>query len=244
MDVDFAGTGPEVEGNLNAPSAVTVAAVIYVLRALVGEDIPLNSGCLRPVTIRIPEGSVLSPGPHRAVCGGNVETSQRIVDVLLGALGKLGACQGTMNNFTFGDSSFGYYETIGGGAGAGEGFDGASGVHTHMTNTRITDPEVLEVRFPVRLHRFSLRANSGGAGAWRGGDGLVREVEFLRPMRVSILSERRDRAPFGLRGGEDGAPGRNLHNGREIPGKCSRDVEAGDTIRIETPGGGGFGARE
>ena len=244
MEVDFAGTGPEVEGNLNAPRAVTVAAVIYVLRTLVGEDIPLNSGCLRPVTIRIPEESVLSPGPHRAVCGGNVETSQRIVDVLLGALGKLGACQGTMNNFTFGDSSFGYYETIGGGAGAGEGFDGASGVHTHMTNTRITDPEVLEARFPVRLRRFSLRANSGGAGAWRGGDGLVREVEFLRPMRVSILSERRDRAPFGLRGGEDGAPGRNLHNGREIPGKCSRDVEAGDTIRIETPGGGGFGVRE
>ena len=244
MDVDFAGTGPEVEGNLNAPRAVTVAAVIYVLRALVGEEIPLNSGCLRPVTIRIPERCVLSPGPDRAVCGGNVETSQRVVDVLLGALGKLAACQGTMNNLTFGDASFGYYETIGGGAGAGEGFDGASGVHTHMTNTRITDPEVLEARFPVRLRKFSLREGSGGSGQWRGGDGLVREIEFLRPMRVSILSERRERAPFGLRGAMSGARGRNLHNGAEIPGKCTRDVAAGDTIRIETPGGGGFGASE
>ncbi|MEE9281797.1 MAG: hydantoinase B/oxoprolinase family protein, partial [Myxococcota bacterium] len=244
LDVDFAGTGPEVEGNLNAPRAVTLAAVIYVLRALVGEEIPLNSGCLRPVRIRIPEGSVLSPAPQRAVCGGNVETSQRVVDVLLGALGKLAGCQGTMNNFTFGDETFGYYETIGGGAGAGEGFDAASGVHTHMTNTRITDPEVLEARFPVRLREFALRSGSGGAGKWKGGDGLVREVEFLRPMRVSILSERRERAPFGLRGGRSGARGRNLHNGASIPGKCSRDVEAGDTIRIETPGGGGFGAPE
>ena len=244
MDVDFAGTGPEVEGNLNAPRAVTVAAVIYVLRALVGEEIPLNSGCLRPVTIRIPERCVLSPGPDRAVCGGNVETSQRVVDVLLGALGRLAACQGTMNNLTFGDASFGYYETIGGGAGAGEGFDAASGVHTHMTNTRITDPEVLEARFPVRLREFSLRSGSGGSGHWRGGDGLVREIEFLRLMRVSILSERRERAPFGLHGAEGGARGRNLHNGAEIPGKCTRDVAVGDTIRIETPGGGGFGAPE
>jgi 5-oxoprolinase (ATP-hydrolysing) len=244
MEVDFSGTGPEVEGNLNAPRAVTVAAVIYVLRALVGEEIPLNSGCLRPVTIRIPEGSVLAPRPDRAVCGGNVETSQRIVDVLLGALGKLAACQGTMNNLTFGNVDFGYYETIGGGAGAGERFDAASGVHTHMTNTRITDPEVLEARFPVRLREFSLRAGSGGRGQRQGGDGLVREIEFLQPMRVSILSERRERAPFGLRGGGSGARGRNLHNGEEIPGKCSRDVEAGDTIRIETPGGGAFGAAE
>src|SRR5262249_38744290 len=146
LEIDFAGTGPQVDGNLNAPRAVTVAAVIYVLRALVGEDIPLNAGCLRPVTLRIPPRSVLDPDPDRAVCGGNVETSQRVVDVLLGALGKLSACQGTMNKLTFGNERFGYYETIGGGAGAGPGFAGASGVHTHMTNTRITDPEVLESR--------------------------------------------------------------------------------------------------
>jgi 5-oxoprolinase (ATP-hydrolysing) len=231
-----------MEGNLNAPRAVTIAAVIYVLRALVGEPIPLNSGCLRPVEIRIPEASVLSPSAGCAVAGGNVETSQRIVDVLLAAMGQLAGSQGTMNNFTFGDERFGYYETIGGGAGAGEGFDGASGVHTHMTNTRITDPEVLEARFAVRLLEFSLRRNSGGAGRWSGGDGLVRELEFLQPMRVSILSERRTRSPFGLNGGADGAPGRNLHNGRELPGKVSVDVETGDRIRIETPGGGGFGS--
>src|SRR5262249_42164899 len=214
LEIDFAGTGPQVDGNLNAPRAVSVAAVIYVLRALVGEDIPLNSGCLRPVTLTIPSHSVLDPDPERAVCGGNVETSQRVVDVLLGALDRLAACQGTMNNLTFGNARFGYYETIGGGAGAGPGFDGASGVHTHMTNTRITDPEVLESRFPVRVIEFSLRAGSGGAGKWRGGDGLVRELEFLEPMHVSILSERRTRAPFGLAGGGPGATGHNTHEGR------------------------------
>jgi 5-oxoprolinase (ATP-hydrolysing) len=243
MIIDFAGTGPEVEGNLNAPRAVTVAAVIYVLRALVGEDIPLNSGCLRPVELRIPPGSILSPSPWRAVAGGNVETSQRIVDVLLGALGQVAASQGTMNNLTFGDERFGYYETIAGGAGAGDGFHGVSGVHTHMTNTRITDPEVLEVRYPVRLWEFSIRRGSGGRGRYRGGDGLVREIELLRPMRVSILSERRVRAPYGLAGGEPGARGRNLWDGRELPGKVAFDALAGERIRIETPGGGGYGAR-
>jgi len=241
MEIDFAGTGGEVEGNLNAPRAVTIAAVIYVLRALVGTDIPLNAGCLRPVTIRIPEGSVLWPSAGRAVCGGNVETSQRVVDVLLGALGKLAACQGTMNNLTFGNARFGYYETIGGGAGAGEGFAGASGVHTHMTNTRITDPEILETRFPVRLVEFALRRGSGGAGRFSGGDGLVRELEFLEPMRVSILSERRTLAPFGLRGGAPAMKGRNTHDGRDVGGKSSFDVAAGGRVRIETPGGGGFG---
>ncbi len=241
MEIDFAGTGPEVEGNLNAPRAVTIAAVIYVLRALVGTDIPLNAGCLAPVTIRIPTPSLLAPGPERAVCGGNVETSQRVVDVLLGALGKLAACQGTMNNLSFGNSDFGYYETIGGGAGAGEGFAGASGVHTHMTNTRITDPEILESRFPVRLVEFALRRGSGGAGRNPVGDGLVRELEFLAPLRVSILSERRTRAPFGLRGGAPGALGRNTHNARDVGGKSSFEVRAGDRVRIETPGGGGFG---
>jgi 5-oxoprolinase (ATP-hydrolysing) len=242
MRVDFAGTGAQVDGNLNAPRAVALSAVIYALRALVGEDIPLNSGCLDPVEVHVPRGSLLDPAPDAAVCGGNVETSQRVVDVLLGAMGKLAACQGTMNNLTFGNERFGYYETLGGGAGAGPGFDGASGVHTHMTNTRITDPEVLEARFPVRLREFALRRGSGGAGRWRGGDGLVREIEFLEPMRVSILSERRVRAPFGLAGGAPGARGRNLHGGREVPGSCSFDVAAGDVVRIETPGGGGYGA--
>jgi 5-oxoprolinase (ATP-hydrolysing) len=241
MRVDFAGTGDEIEGNLNAPRAVSMAAVIYVLRVLVGEPIPLNSGCLRPVEVIVPRGSVLWPSDGRAVCGGNVETSQRVVDVLLGALDKLAACQGTMNNLTFGNEQFGYYETIGGGAGAGDGFAGASGVHTHMTNTRITDPEVLETRFPVRLIEFSLRAGSGGAGRWAGGLGLVREFEFQAPMRVSILSERRVREPFGLAGGGPGARGRNLLNGRAVAGKDSFLVEPGDRVRIETPGGGGFG---
>jgi len=242
MAIDFAGTGAQVEGNLNAPRAVTVAAVIYVLRALVGEDIPLNAGCLRPVELHVPRGSVLDPDPERAVCGGNVETSQRVVDVLLGALGRLAACQGTMNNLTFGNERFGYYETIGGGAGAGPGFAGASGVHTHMTNTRITDPEVLESRFPVRVVQFALRPGSGGAGRWRGGDGLVRELEFLEPMQVSILSERRTRAPFGLAGGGPGARGENTHAGRDVGGKASFAVAAGERVRIATPGGGGFGA--
>jgi 5-oxoprolinase (ATP-hydrolysing) len=244
MEVDFAGTGSEEEGNLNAPRAVTVAATLYVLRTLVGEPIPLNSGCLRPVTIRIPEGSLLAPSPARAVAGGNVETSQRIVDVLLGAIGRAAASQGTMNNLTFGTDELAYYETIGGGAGAGEGFHGASGVHTHMTNTRITDPEILEARFPVRLREFSIRAGSGGRGRWRGGAGLVREIEFLSPMRVSILSERRARAPFGLAGGEPGSSGRNLLNGKDVGGKASFDVVPGDRFRVETPGGGGFGRPE
>ncbi len=244
LRIDFTGTGPEQAANLNAPRAVTMAAVIYVLRALVGEPIPLNGGCLAPVEVVIPERSLLSPGPLRAVAGGNVETSQRVVDVLLGALGRQAACQGTMNNLTFGNARFGYYETIGGGAGAGPGFAGASGVHTHMTNTRITDPEVLESRFPVRLRRFALREGSGGRGRFPGGDGLVRELEFLEPMRVSILSERRTRAPFGLAGGGPGARGRNFHNEREVAGKASFEVVAGDRVRIETPGGGGYGAPE
>ncbi len=246
MQIDFEGTGPASSGNLNAPRAVVQAAVIYVLRALVDERIPLNGGCLVPVEIRVPEGSLLDPPPGSAVVGGNVETSQRIVDVLLGAIGRVAASQGTMNNVTFGDESFGYYETIGGGAGAGEGFDGASGVHTHMTNTRITDPEVLEVRYPVRLETFALRRGSGGAGRWRGGDGLVRRYLFLRPVTASLLTERRAVAPFGLRGGQPGTPGRNAAEragGRveELPGKASVQLAAGDRLVVETPGGGGFG---
>jgi 5-oxoprolinase (ATP-hydrolysing) len=240
--VDFAGTGPESPTNLNAPRAVTVSALLYVLRLLAGREIPLNSGCLRAVELRVPVGTILSPGPDRAVASGNVETAQRVVDVLLGALGLAAASQGTMNNLTFGDASFGYYETIGGGAGATAGARGASGVHTHMTNTRITDPEVLEARFPVRVLRFGLRRGSGGAGQWAGGDGLVRELEFLRGgIEVSIVSERRARAPFGLQGGLAGARGRNLLGGAELPGRARVAVQAGQRLRIETPGGGGFG---
>ena len=242
MRVDFAGTAGEHPSNLNAPRAVTVAALLYVLRCLVGKPIPLNSGCLRHVTLSLPEPSLLAPGPERAVVAGNVETSQRVVDVLLGALGVAAASQGTMNNFTFGTERFGYYETVAGGAGATARADGASAVHTHMTNTRITDPEVLERRFPVRLWRFAVRRGSGGAGLRRGGDGVVREFELLAPMRVSFLSERRTRAPFGLDGGQAGAVGRNSVNGRAVPGRVELSLQAGDRVCLETPGGGGFGS--
>ena len=241
LRVDFTGTGGEDPGNLNAPRAVTVSALLYVLRLLAGPGMPLNSGCLRAVDLTLPPG-LLSPGPGAAVAAGNVETSQRVVDVLLGALGLAAASQGTMNNLTFGDASFGYYETLGGGAGACAGHAGRSGVHTHMTNTRVTDPEVLEARFPVRLWRFGLRRGSGGAGRWAGGEGLVRELEFLRPLHVAILSQRRERAPFGLGGGGPGAVGRNLLDDRALPGRVAVVVGAGQRLRIETPGGGGFGA--
>ncbi len=242
LSVDFSGTAPAVGGNLNAPRAVTVAAVLYVLRLLAGRPIPLSGGCLRDVELVIPAGSLLDPPAGHAVAGGNVETSQRVVDVLLGALGMQAASQGSMNNLTLGDARFGYYETIAGGVGAGPGYDGASGVHTHMTNTRITDPEVLEARFPLRMRAFSLRRGSGGAGRWRGGDGVIRELEALAALDVSLLSERRVRAPFGLSGGSPGAAGRNLHNGVDVGGHVSFRAKPGDVVRIETPGGGGFGS--
>lgn len=241
MLIDFSGTAAEVPGNLNAPRAVTVAAVLYFLRSLVGASIPLNGGCLRPVELRILPGSLLDPSPGRAVCGGNVETSQRVVDVLFGALGLAAASQGTMNNLTFGGSGFSYYETIAGGAGATAACRGASAVHTHMTNTRITDAEVLESRFPVRLWRFQVRRGSGGSGQQPGGDGVLRELEFLKPAQVAILSERRARAPFGLAGGLPGAPGQNLLDGRDVGGHTSFDVRAGARLLIATPGGGGYG---
>ncbi len=247
MRIDFSGTGPASAGNLNAPPAVVRSAVIYVLRALVDERIPLNGGCLTPVQIVIPEDSILSPPRGAAVVGGNVETSQRVVDVLLGALGRAAASQGTMNNVTFGDERFGYYETIGGGVGGSARAAGAAGVHSHMTNTRITDPEVLEARFPVRLLVFGLRAGSGGRGARPGGDGIVRAYRFLRPVTLSLLTERRVRRPFGLAGGEAGALGRNtLRRARSgaretLPGGAQCELEAGDELWIETPGGGGFG---
>jgi len=246
MTIDFAGTGAALPGNLNAPRAVVHAAVIYVLRCLVRERIPLNGGCLVPVEIHIPPGSLLDPPRGRAVVAGNVETSQRVVDVLLGALGLAAASQGTMNNVTFGDARWGYYETIGGGAGAGPDFDGASGVHTHMTNTRITDLEVLETRHPVRLETFALRRGSGGAGAHRGGEGLLRRYRFLAPVTVSLLTERRARAPWGLAGGGPGARGENrlerADGSVEVLGsKASVELAAGDALVVETPGGGGFG---
>ncbi len=240
--IDFNGTGPEqTDGNLNAPAAVTLAAVLYFLRVLVGRPIPLNSGCLRHVDVRIPRGCLLAPGAERAVAGGNVETSQRVVDVLLGAANLAAASQGTMNNLSFGDGSYGYYETIAGGAGAGAAFDGATAVHTHMTNTRITDAEVLERRFPVRLIEHAVRRGSGGAGLHHGGDGVRRTFQFLRPTQVSLLSQRRQTAPFGLAGGCAGASGRNLLNGRELPAAAAFDAAPGDRLTLLTPGGGGFG---
>ena len=244
--IDFAGTSPQRPGNFNAPLAVCTAAVLYVFRTLVDSDLPLNEGCLRPLAIRVERGSMLNPVPPAAVVAGNVETSQCIVDALYGALGVLAASQGTMNNLTFGDASHQYYETIAGGAGAGPGFDGASGVQTHMTNSRLTDPEVLESRHPVLLREFRYRRGSGGAGAHRGGDGLVRRIGFRAPMTVAILSNHRRVAPFGLAGGSDGATGINrlLRAGGEsieLPACASSEVGAGDEIVIETPGGGGFG---
>ncbi|PSC69547.1 5-oxoprolinase isoform B [Micractinium conductrix] len=243
---DFEGTGPQVFGNTNAPPAVTHSALIYAMRCLVTRDIPLNHGCMAPLTVKIPPGSLLSPSPDAAVVGGNVLTSQRVTDVVLKAFNAVAASQGCMNNFTFGDPGMGYYETIAGGAGAGPGWHGRSGVHTHMTNTRITDPEILERRYPVVLKQFMLRPGSGGAGRYRGGDGVARELEFLRPLTASILSERRAVRPFGLLGGQPGDAGLNLWLRRDgmvvsLGGKATVQVEGGDCIRILTPGGGGFG---
>ncbi|PIN09415.1 5-oxoprolinase (ATP-hydrolyzing) [Handroanthus impetiginosus] len=244
---DFSGTSPEVYGNWNAPEAVTVAAVIYCLRSLVDVDIPLNQGCLAPVKIHIPPGSFLSPSDKAAVVGGNVLTSQRITDVVLTAFQACACSQGCMNNLTFGDNTFGYYETIGGGSGAGPTWDGTSGIQCHMTNTRMTDPEIFEQRYPVILHRFGLRENSGGAGLHRGGDGIVREIEFRRPVVVSILSERRVHAPRGLKGGKDGARGANYLIKKDkrkvyLGGKNTFEVQAGEILQILTPGGGGWGS--
>ncbi|KAK4776422.1 hypothetical protein SAY86_005110 [Trapa natans] len=224
---DFEGTSPEVYGNWNAPEAVTAAAVIYCLRCLVDVEIPLNQGCLAPVRIIIPEGSFLSPGDKSAVVGGNVLTSQRVTDVVFTAFQACACSQGCMNNLTFGDETFGYYETIGGGCGAGPSWDGTSGVQCHMTNTRMTDPEIFEQRYPVILHRFGIRENSGGAGIHRGGDGLVREIEFKRPVVVSILSERRVHAPRGLNGGSHGARGANF-----LIAKGGRRVYLGGSLDV------------
>jgi 5-oxoprolinase (ATP-hydrolysing) len=247
--VDFTGTSLQQANNFNAPRAVTIAAVLYVFRTLIAEPIPLNAGCLRPLRIVVPPGSMLDPLPPAAVVAGNVETSQCIVDALYGALGLQAAAQGTMNNFTFGNERYQYYETIAGGAGAGPGFAGASGVQTHMTNSRLTDPEVLENRYPVLVREFTIREGSGGAGRYRGGDGVVRRIEFREAMTAAVLSNHRRIAPFGLAGGSAGQTGRNSirrAGGASEPLAATVElaVEPGDEIQIETPGGGGFGPHD
>ena len=245
--IDFTGTGRSRQNNFNAPPAVTTAAVLYAFRCLVGADIPLNEGCLKPLTLIIPEGSFLKPQPGSAVVAGNTEVSQAVTAALLGALNACACAQATMNNFLFGNASHQYYETICGGAGAGPGFDGATAVHTHMTNTRITDPEILELRYPVRVEAFEIRKNSGGAGATRGGDGVRRKLRFLEKMTATIVASRRTIPPFGLHGGSPGMAGRQwverAAGGHEmLAGSAETIVQSGDAIVIETPGGGGFGA--
>ncbi|KAG6833148.1 hypothetical protein H0H87_010862 [Tephrocybe sp. NHM501043] len=274
--LDFDGTGYEVRGNLNAPISVVHSAVIYCMRAMLDLDIPLNAGCLVPLEIKIPPKSLLSPSRTAAVCGGNVLTSQRIVDVVLKAFHAAAASQGCTNNLTFGTggkdkdgkaiAGWGYYETIAGGSGAGPGWHGTDGVHTHITNTRIGDVEILERRYPLMLHRFGLRHGSAGLGRWHGGEGVTRELEFLEPMQVSILSERRTRQPYGMEGGGPGAMGRNTwvkHLRTEdgdlspnmqysttptreinIGGKATVWMGKGDRLVIETPGGGAWGIDE
>ncbi|MSO65750.1 MAG: 5-oxoprolinase [Alphaproteobacteria bacterium] len=245
--IDFTGTSAQHPGNFNAPQAVTTAAVLYVFRSLIDDDIPLNEGCLKPLRIVIPEGSMLAPVYPAAVVAGNVETSQNITDALYGALGALAGSQGTMNNFTFGNERWQYYETIAGGSGAGPGFDGTAAVQVHMTNTRITDPEVLEWRFPVMIESHRIRVASGGAGRWRGGDGTERRIRFLAPMTAAILASHRHVPPFGLAGGQPGQCGRNWverADGRVTgdPSGCWQvSVEPGDVFVVQTPTGGGFG---
>jgi 5-oxoprolinase (ATP-hydrolysing) len=244
--VDFAGTSPQQPNNFNAPLSICRAATLYVFRTLVDEAIPMNDGCLRPITLRVPEGSMLNPRYPAAVVAGNVETSQVITDCLFAALGALAPSQGTMNNFTFGNDAHQYYETIAGGAGAGPGFDGASAVQTHMTNSRLTDPEILETRFPALLERFAIRRGSGGDGANRGGDGVVRHLRFRERMRANILSNRREVPPAGLAGGEAARPGLNQviradGTVETLGATASAEMRPGDLFVIETPGGGGFG---
>ena len=244
--IDFTGTSAQTADNFNAPPAVTRAAVLYVLRTLVDDDIPLNEGCLVPVSIVIPKRSMLDPSPPAAVVAGNVETSQCVVGALYRALGVMAEAQGTMNNVTFGNERHQYYETVAGGAGAGDGFDGTSCVQTHMTNSRLTDPEVLEARYPVRVESFSIRRDSGGAGRWRGGDGAVRRLRFLEPMRASILSTHRRIAPYGMDGGSPGGLGAARvvsadGSVTELAATDSAEVLPDDVLVVETPGGGGYG---
>jgi N-methylhydantoinase B len=247
LEVDFAGTAPQYKGNLNCPLSVTRSATYFVVRCLTDPDVPASAGAFAPVRISAAEGSLVNARPGAAVAGGNVETSCRIVDVLLRALGQAvpvpAQGQGTMNNLTLGNERFTYYETLGGGQGACPDRDGPSGVHVTMSNTLTTPVEALELTYPLRVRRHELRLGSGGEGVHRGGDGVVRELEALEDCRASILSERRRHAPAGARGGEPGAPGRNLLNGDELPAKTTIELARGDVLRIETPGGGGFGRR-
>jgi 5-oxoprolinase (ATP-hydrolysing) len=255
-EIDFSGTSPQQSNNFNAPTAVCMAAVLYVFRTLVDDDIPLNAGCLKPLKVIIPPGSMLNPNPPASVVAGNVETSTCITNALYGALGVMAAGQCTMNNFTFGNDKYQYYETISGGSGAGGvtdaqghlvgGFNGTSLVQAHMTNSRLTDPEILEFRFPVRLESYEIRANSGGAGQWQGGNGGIRRVRFLEAMTASILSNGRKTGAFGMAGGQPGQVGQNLvvrSDGRiETLGHIGQaDMLPGDVFEIHTPGGGGFG---
>jgi 5-oxoprolinase (ATP-hydrolysing) len=244
--IDFSGTSPQLANNFNAPRAITTAAVLYVFRTLVDDDIPLNAGCLKPLQIILPDACMLNPRSPAAVVAGNVETSTCVTNALFGALKVMAASQCTMNNFTFGNAQYQYYETIAGGSGAGPEFAGTSVVQTHMTNSRLTDPEVLEFRFPVRLESYEIRTGSGGAGRWRGGDGGMRRIRFLEAMTASILSNGRRHGAFGLNGGEAGARGENWIE--RADGRVERlahlaevQMRPGDIFVIATPGGGGYG---
>jgi 5-oxoprolinase (ATP-hydrolysing) len=244
--IDFTGSSPQLDTNFNAPTSVATAAVLYVFRTLVADDIPLNDGCLRPLSIVVPGDSMLAPEYPAAVVAGNVETSQAVTGALYAALGVQAEGSGTMNNVTFGNDRHQYYETVASGSGAGEGFDGASVVQTHMTNSRLTDPEVLEWRYPVRLEEFAIRPDSGGRGRWRGGDGAIRRLRFLEPMTVSTLSGHRRVPPYGMAGGQPGALGRNRVERADgdvaaMGGSDLVDVAPGDVLVVETPGGGGYG---
>ncbi len=256
--VDFTGSDPQVEGSVNAVEAITYSACFYVFRCLLAEDVPATAGLMRPIEVIAPEGTVVNARPPAAVAGGNVETSQRIVDVLLRALAQAiperipAAASGTMNNLTIGgidprtDEPFAYYETIAGGMGARPSKRGVSGVHTHMTNSLNTPAEALEYAYPLRVRRYSLRPDSGGDGKYRGGDGIIREIEVLTDAEVTLLADRRERGPYGLAGGKDGAPGkatviREDGSSQELPGKFNIRLRKGERIRIETPGGGGWG---
>jgi 5-oxoprolinase (ATP-hydrolysing) len=244
--VDFSGSSEQQPWNFNAPAAVTRAAVLYVFRTLVDDAIPMNEGCLKPIDIVLPEGSIVCCRYPAAVCAGNVETSQWVTDTLYGALGVLAAAQGTMNNFTFGNAVHQYYETICGGSGAGPDFDGTSGVHTHMTNSRLTDPEVLEWRYPVLLESHRIHGGSGGQGRPRGGGSTIRRVRFLEPMQAALVSNRRKVPPFGLHGGASGATGdqwieRAAGEVEKLDGRCRAELATGDVFAVQTPSGGGFG---
>jgi 5-oxoprolinase (ATP-hydrolysing) len=243
---DFSGTSGQLGDNFNAPHSIVRAASLYVVRTLIDDAIPMNDGCLRPIELIVAEGSMLNPRSPAAVVAGNVETSQVVTDALFAATGKLAPSQGTMNNFTFGNGRHQYYETIAGGSGAGPDHDGADAVQTHMTNSRLTDPEILETRLPVRLDEFAIRRGSGGAGAHHGGDGVVRRVRFLEPMRANMLANRRKLAPRGIAGGGDALPGRNWVERADgtiemLGATASAEMNVGDQFVIETPGGGGFG---